>query len=94
MAPDLHELIGQAPPESGIADNLLQFGIEILIAAGPVNVGVDVGEEKGHKVWEIPVEDLLPGAIVAHGNALFPYRREERHGVGNAPIQGVPRAQG
>ena len=37
-------------------------------------------------------ERLVVGS--AHGKALFPCRREERHGVGNAPIQGVPRAQG
>jgi hypothetical protein len=58
-APDLHQCIGEAPPQGGIAYNLLQFGVQTLIAAYPVDVGVDVGKEKGHEVWKRAVENLL-----------------------------------
>src|SRR5262249_51914385 len=63
-APDAYELVGQAGPQSGIAHNLLQFGVETLIAPGPVNLGGGSRKEKGHKSREVAFEHLFPGAII------------------------------
>src|SRR5262249_13571391 len=63
-APDAYELVGQAGPQSGIAHNLLQFGVETLIAPGPVNLGGGSRKEKGHKSREGVFEHLFPGAII------------------------------
>src|SRR5712691_2032837 len=62
--PDLHELVRQAGAQSSIADNLLQIGVETLIATSPVNIGVRLGKEKSHKGREITVEHFFPGAVI------------------------------
>jgi hypothetical protein len=62
--PDLHELVRQAGTQGSVADNLLQLGIEALIATAPVNISVRFGKEEGHKGGEIAVEHLFPGAVI------------------------------
>src|SRR5262249_9197424 len=58
----------------GIADNLLQFSVETLVATGPVNLGGGSRKEEGHKSREIAFEHLFPGAvIVCHRRAALLY---------------------
>jgi hypothetical protein len=57
--PDLDQLIHGAPPVFGLAHDRLQFLVEYLIVAGPVDVGVGMGEEEGQAPLEASVERLL-----------------------------------
>ena len=62
--PHPHQLIGQAPAELCIMGDLLEFFVQELIAARPVDLGMGIGEEEGEKVRQVTLQDLLPGTIV------------------------------
>jgi hypothetical protein len=62
--PDLHQLVGQPPPQLGIADNLLQLLVQKDGGAAPVDFGVDLWKEEGEEVSQIGFEDVFPQLIL------------------------------
>jgi hypothetical protein len=47
VAPDLEQLVSQPSTDAGLADDLLEFLVEALVAAAPVDAGVSFGEAEG-----------------------------------------------
>ena len=61
---DFDELIRDAPPHLSIADDLLQFFIQKLVAEFPGDVSGNFREKEGHEFQKIAFNHLFPGAIV------------------------------
>jgi hypothetical protein len=64
-AVDPEELVGEAPAELGVPDHLRELLVEALVAPRPVDLGVDLREEKLHEIGKKSIGDLLPRAVVA-----------------------------
>ncbi len=62
-----HQFISQPLAQVSIADNLLEFGVEKLVALVPVNLRVDVGKEEGYKWLKPTFQGFFPRTVIAVG---------------------------
>src|SRR5262249_10509979 len=62
-APDLEKFVGEAAADAGVADDLLEFRVEALIAALPVDARVDGREQEGQEGVKEVLQGLLPRAV-------------------------------
>lgn len=58
------ELVGIASPGGGVADDLLELLVEELVAAGPVDAGVDARKEQRQEFRKVTFEGLFPRAVM------------------------------
>jgi hypothetical protein len=62
--PHLEQLVRKASPDLGAADDLLELLIEAIVAARPVDVGSNGGNEELEELPQIALERVIPGRIV------------------------------
>jgi hypothetical protein len=67
LEPDLEELVGDALADLGPPDDLLELLVQRLVAATPVNVGFDRGEEEREEWVQVLVKRVLPRRIEVIG---------------------------
>jgi hypothetical protein len=72
FGPDLDELIDVASAQLGLAHHLLELLVQRFVAARPINLRVNLGEQQRQERLEVSVQRLLPGAIVVDGHWQSP----------------------
>ncbi len=63
FAPHFDQLVCPALAHFCVADDLLEFGIQKLVASAPINLGIDLGKEKCQELSKMALDDVLPGVI-------------------------------
>ena len=88
-------MVHPSPPQFRLADDLPEFFIEGLATAAPVDLGVGLGKEQGHKRLEVQIEGVFPGTVVVtHESPQKTLVHGLRgHGAAAAPAAG-PLARG
>jgi len=67
---DLEQLVRIAPTELRVLHHLGQFLVQRLEPHRPIDLGGGIGEEEGHEIRKIVLQDLLPRAVVVIGHRV------------------------